>query len=186
MMEEFRFVDVRTRRRWRAWLERHHAKSPGVWLVIHKVHTGVESVPFDEAIKEAICFGWIDSLVRRLDDDRYVLKFTPRKPSSKWSDTNRKHWKDLKELGMLAPAGIAAAPGAKRYKPPPSFAKPPAAFVEALKKNGKAWQFFTTLPPSHRREYLRWIYSAVRPETRARRLAETVRWLSAGKKLGMR
>jgi uncharacterized protein YdeI (YjbR/CyaY-like superfamily) len=83
MTQDLVELEVGTRRAWRRWFERHHASSPGVWLVFHKQHTGVRSVPYEDAVREALCHGWIDSLVRRLDDDRYALKVTPRKPGSK-------------------------------------------------------------------------------------------------------
>ena len=82
-------LDVRTRAKWRAWLTKHHTSSRGIWFVFHKAHTGVKCVPYQDFIREALCFGWIDSLVKRLDDDRFALKVTPRKPTSKWSDVNR-------------------------------------------------------------------------------------------------
>src|SRR5688572_9967387 len=88
-------LDLRTRQQWRRWLEKNHASSPGVWLVCHKDHTGVTSLPYEDFVREALCFGWIDSLVKRLDDDRYLRKVTPRKPASKWSDLNRKRWAEL-------------------------------------------------------------------------------------------
>ncbi|HJQ66333.1 MAG TPA: hypothetical protein VJ816_08150, partial [Gemmatimonadales bacterium] len=91
-MTELAFLDVRTRAQWRAWLAKHHTTSRGVWFVFHKVHTGVKSVPYEDFIREALCFGWIDSLLKRIDADRFALKVTPRKPASKWSDINRGRW----------------------------------------------------------------------------------------------
>ena len=82
-------LDVRTCAKWRAWLIKHHKSSRGIWFVFHKAHTSVKCVPYQDFIREALCFGWIDSLVKRLDDDRFALKVTPRKPTSKWSDVNR-------------------------------------------------------------------------------------------------
>jgi uncharacterized protein YdeI (YjbR/CyaY-like superfamily) len=81
-------LDVRSRQQWRAWLQKNHASSPGIWFVFYKKHAAMTSIPYEDAVREALCFGWVDSLVKRLDDDRFVLKFTPRKPTSKWSDTN--------------------------------------------------------------------------------------------------
>ena len=97
-------LDVRTREEWRRWLAKHHASSPGIWLVRHKQHTGVKSMPYEDLVREALCFGWVDSLIKRLDDDRYAIKVTPRKPTSKWSDINRKRWNELKAAGLLARA----------------------------------------------------------------------------------
>jgi hypothetical protein len=107
-MTEIPELDVRSRQRWRTWLRKHHTSSTGVWLVFYKDHTGVNTLSYEDSVREALCFGWIDSLIKRLDDDRYARKFTPRKPSSKWSDSNRKRWTALKTEGLLEPAGIAA------------------------------------------------------------------------------
>ncbi len=112
-------LDVRNRRTWRAWLQKHHASSAGVWLVFHKAHTGVKSMPYEDTVREALCFGWIDSLIKRLDDNRYALKVTPRKPTSKWSAPNRKRWKELYAAGLLTPAGLAAEPTDNTYGPKP-------------------------------------------------------------------
>ena len=113
MAESLITLDMRTREQWRRWLAKHHASSPGVWLVRHKQHTGVKSMAYEDLVREALCFGWVDSLVKRLDDDRYAIKVTPRKPTSKWSDINRRRWNELKAAGLLAAPGLAAAPTAK-------------------------------------------------------------------------
>ena len=179
-------VEVRTRRQWRAWLAKHHASSPGVWLVFHKDHTGVKSIPYEDAVREALCFGWIDSLVKRLDDDRYARKFTPRKPTSKWSDINRKRWAELEAAGLLTSAGLAAAPTNNTYAPRPVIPDLPAYIARALKANSKAWEFFQELAPTYRRHFVVWIHMAKRPETRERRIRESIRLLAAGKKLGLK
>lgn len=179
-------LEVRDRRQWRKWLEKHHASSPGIWLVFYKEHTGKPSIPYDDTVREALCFGWIDSLIKRLDDDRYVRKFTPRKPASKWSDINRTRWAELKAAGLLMPAGVTAAPTDKRYTAPPTIPELPAYIARALKVNRKAWAFFQGLAPSHRRQYVGWIHSAKRLETRERRLREAIAILGAGKPLGLR
>jgi uncharacterized protein YdeI (YjbR/CyaY-like superfamily) len=100
MTAELITLQVRSRRQWRAWLA-EHTSSSGVWLVFHKAHTGVKSIPYEDTVCEALCFGWIDSLIKRLDDDRYALKVTPRQPTSKWSDINRNRWLELKTAGLL-------------------------------------------------------------------------------------
>ena len=92
MTTESMTLEVRNRQQWRTWLRKHHASSPGVWLLFYKDHTGVKSIPYEDSVREALCFGWIDSLIKRLDDDRYARKFTPRQPSSKWSAISRKRW----------------------------------------------------------------------------------------------
>lgn len=186
MASELGTLDVRNREQWRTWLRKHHASSPGIWLVRYKDHTGVASIPYEEIVREALCFGWIDSLVKRLDDDRYALKITPRRPTSKWSDINRKRWAELKAAGLLAPAGVIAAPTDNTYASRPVIPALPAYIAEALKTNSNAWAFFRELARTDRRNFVVWIHMAKRPETRERRIRESIRLLAAGKKLGLK
>ena len=186
MATELQLLKVKDGREWRAWLQKHHAVSPGVLLVIHKKHTGVESIPHKDVLRQALCFGWIDSLIKRLDDDRYALKVTPRRPTSKWSDINRKLWSELKAAGLLARPGLAAAPTSNSYAPHPAIPKLPTYIAKAFKSNPKAWQFFQELAPRQRRNFVVWIHIAKQPDTRARRIRESIALLAAGKKLGLK
>jgi uncharacterized protein YdeI (YjbR/CyaY-like superfamily) len=186
MAKETPRLDIATARRWRSWLARHHARSRGVWLVFHKDHTGVASVPYEAAVREALCYGWIDSLIKRLDDDRYARLFTPRKPTSKWSTWNRRRWADLKNKGLLAPPGLASAPTDRRYAPRPSIPVLPRYVAAALRADPKAWRNFRQLPPSARCRFVGWIHLAKRPETRQRRIRESIALLKAGKRLGLK
>ena len=179
-------IDARTRRQWRAWLARNHASSPGIWLVRYKQHTGVKCMPYEEVVREALCFGWIDSLVKRLDDDRYALKVTPRKPGSKWSDINRKRWMELEAAGLLQAPGIVAAPTGNSYAAHQSIPQLPAYVAEAFEANPGAWKYFETLASSYRRDFVVWIHPARRRETRERRIRESIRLLSQGKRLGLK
>ena len=179
-------LQVRSRPQWRTWLAKHHTSSPGVWLVRYKAHTGGKSIPYEDTVREALCFGWIDSLIKRLDNDRYALKVTPRQPTSKWSDINRKRWAELKAAGLLTSAGLAAAPTDNSYAPRPVIADLPVYIAKALKANFKAWEFFRELAPTCRRDFVVWIHTAKRPETRERRIRESIRLLAAGKKLGLK
>ena len=186
MRTEPPLLEVRTARHWRAWLEQHHASSRGVWLVFHKRHTGEASISSAEANREVLCYGWIDSLVKRLDADRYAIKMTPRKPTSKWSAINRKRWAELKAAGRLTPAGLAAAPTANTYAPLPEIPVLPSYIAKAFKANATAWKFFNSLPPRERRNFVVWIHMAKLPETRERRIRESVALLSARKRLGLK
>ena len=186
MAAELTTLHVKTRRQWRSWLKKHHASSPGVWLVFYKAHTGVSSIPYEDMIREALCFGWIDSLVKRLDDNRYALKVTARRPSSKWSGINRKRCLELKSAGQLTPAGLAAAPTKNTYAPKPAIPELPGYIGKALRANPSAWKFFRELAPTYRRDFVVWIHIAKRPDTRARRLRESISLLAAGKKLGLK
>jgi uncharacterized protein YdeI (YjbR/CyaY-like superfamily) len=146
----------------------------------------VTSIPYEDLVREALSFGWIDSLVKRLDDDRYAIKVTPRRPTSKWSDVNRKRWAELKAAGLLTSAGLAAAPTDNSYAPRPLIPDLPVYIAKALKANARAWAFFRALAPTDRRNFVVWIHTAKRPETRARRIQGSIRLLAAGQKLGLK
>jgi len=180
------YLDVRTRAEWRQWLATQHASSPGIWLVRHKHHTGTQWMSYEDMVCEALCFGWIDSLVKRLDDKRYAIRVTPRRPTSKWSDLNRRRWKELEAAGLLAEPGLAAAPTAKTYAPKPAIPELPAYLARAFKTKPAAWKFFQTLSARNRRDFVVWIHLAKRPETREKRIRESIELLSAGKKLGLK
>jgi uncharacterized protein YdeI (YjbR/CyaY-like superfamily) len=179
-------LHLRSRKDWRAWLAKHHASSPGIWFVFYKGHTGQKSIPYEDMVREALCFGWIDSLIKRLDDDRYAFKVTPRQPTSKWSNLNRKRWAELKAEGLLTPAGLAAAPTKNTYAAKPDIPELPNYIAKAFHEDTKAWNFFQELAPSYRRYFVAWIHTAKRPETREKRIRESIRLLAAGKKLGLK
>jgi uncharacterized protein YdeI (YjbR/CyaY-like superfamily) len=179
-------LDIRSAARWRTWLQTHHDASAGVWLVFHKKHTGVAAITYEEAVRHALCFGWIDSLIKQLDEERYARKFTPRKAGSKWSSLNRQRYTELKEQGLLAAPGLAAAPTANTYGPRPKIPKLPAYIATAFKTNPTAWRSFQTLAPRERRNFVVWIHMAQRPETRERRIRESIELLVAGRKLGLK
>ena len=140
-------------------------------------------MPYEDFIRAALCFGWIDSLVKRLDDDRFAIKATPRKPGSKWSDINRRRWMELNSAGLLEPAGLAAAPTENTYAAKPKIPELPGYIAKAIKADPKAWSFFQKLSPRERRNFVVWIHIAKRPETRDRRIRESIELLAAGKKL---
>lgn len=175
---------------WHQWLDQHCDSESEVWLVFHKQHTGKRSIGYLDALDEALCFGWVDSLVRRLDESRYARKFTPRKADSRWSTINRKRYAALKAAGRLQPSGIVRAPTDRGDAPRPPRFKMPAALPRyiqaALRKHPAASRCFEGLAPSHRRRYVGWIESAKREETKTRRLEEAIRLLAAGKPLGLK
>jgi len=154
--------------------------------VLFKAHTGITSILYEDMVREALCFGWIDSLVKRLDDERFAIKVTPRKPASKWSAINRQRWTALREAGLLMPAGLAAAPTDNTYAPRPVIPVLPAYIAKALRAHPRAWKFFRELAPTDRRNFVVWIHIAKRPETRARRIRESIALLAGGKKLGLK
>jgi uncharacterized protein YdeI (YjbR/CyaY-like superfamily) len=182
--KKLKTLDVPTATAWRTWLDKHHASESEIWLVFHKQHTGRRTIAFEDAVDEALCYGWIDSLIRRLDDVRYARKFTPRKLDSRWSTTNRRRYAKLKAAGRLKKPGLVRPPTNKSGDAP-MVTKIPKYIEQAIKKNRAAWTFFQNLAPGYRRQYVIWTDSAKLEATKQKRLAEVVRRLAAGHKPGM-
>jgi len=186
MAAKLKTLDVRSRARWRTWLETNHGSANEIWLVFHKPHTGKTSIDYEDSVEEALCFGWVDSLIRRLDDDRYARKFTPRNVDSFWSDLNRTRYAKVEALGLLAPAGRERAPTANRYPKRPKRSSAVPAYIErAFKSEPRAWAMFERLTPRERIMYVGWIENARREETKVRRIEKCILQLAAGKKLGL-
>ena len=170
---------------WRAWLEEHHARPEGVWLVSFKKATGKPRVEYEDAVEEALCFGWIDSVVRTIDGERAMQLFSPRKRRSPWSTPNKRRVERLVASGLMRPAGLEKVEQARRdgswdvYAVAESLEEP-ADLREALAAGPpdarSNWEAFS---PSSRRAILWWVHSAKRPETRAARITTVVR--EAGK-----
>jgi len=178
---------ARTVKEWRDWLRRHHQSESEVWLVFYKQHTGQTSIPYEDSVDEALCYGWIDSLIKRLDDSRYARTFTPRNKDSRWSTANRRRYKRLKASGRLKAGGIKRPPGNRSGDAPLPVASKVPRYVRAeLKKHPVALRNFEKLPPSHQRRYVGWIDSAKLLDTKARRLGEAIRMLSTGNRLGLK
>jgi uncharacterized protein YdeI (YjbR/CyaY-like superfamily) len=181
----------RSRRAWRSWLEKHHASRAEIWVVFYKRHTGRPTLSYDDSVEEAVCFGWIDGIKRSIDEQRYTHRFSPRKPGSRWSATNRRRADKMIRAGLMTDAGRSAIARAKRsgtWQPPkaePDLSMAPD-FAARLKRNRKAAEFFDSLAPTYRAHYTGWINSAKRPQTRQRRIGEAIELLAGGKKLGMR
>ena len=178
-------VEVRSRAEWRAWLAAHHARSEGIWLVTYRKGEGRPHLPWGEIVDEALCFGWIDSLPRRLDADRTMLLLAPRRPGSRWSAVNKRKVEKLIREGQMHPAGLAKVEAAKRDGTWDALNEVdllivPDDLAAALAEAGDAASRFAAFPPSARRGILEWIAAAKRPETRAKRIAETARLAAKG------
>lgn len=175
-------------RQWRQWLERNHDSADCLWLIFRKKSTGRQAFSYEQAVEEALCFGWIDGIIRRIDDERYEQRFSPRRSTAKWSPTNVARVQRLIERKRMTPAGLARIDAAllrgKRSPRPEPVLAP--ELEHKLKKHSAAWDGFQQLAPSYRRQYVGWIMSAKRPETRARRLDEAIGRLTQGLKLGMK
>ena len=183
---------VKTRKEWRDWLEKNHAIFNEIWLVYYKKHTGKPRIPYDDAVEEALCFGWIDSIVKRLDEERFCQKFTPRNDRSQWSELNKQRAEKMIEQGLMTEAGLFKVRVAKKSgewdkKPSQNItSKMPREFKKALKSNKKASENFENLSPSYRKQYIGWIASAKRPETRERRILEVISHLEMNRKPGLK
>jgi uncharacterized protein YdeI (YjbR/CyaY-like superfamily) len=185
-------LHVTNREDWRQWLEKNHDKEKEVWLIFYKKHTAKLRVHYDDAVEEALCFGWIDSIVKRIDDEKYAQKFTPRKPGSKWSQLNKKRVEKMIKEDRMTEAGLALINAAKKsgkweqfISQPKELIIPPVV-ITALSANKKAWENFNNLAPSYQRQYVGWITTAKKEETRQRRLNEAIILLEQGKKLGLK
>ena len=180
-------VYVPDRASWRRWLTRHHARSPGIWLVFDRASHNARRLPYADAVEEALCFGWIDSSVRPLSTTQYVQLFTPRKPKSTWSRLNKTRVAALIAGGRMRSAGLAAiaisrANGGWASLDHVESLTIPQDLAAALDAVETARANFDALAPSARKGYLHWISQAKRPETRARRVATVVEKASAGKR----
>jgi uncharacterized protein YdeI (YjbR/CyaY-like superfamily) len=172
---------------WRRWLAENHATSDGVWLVSWRAASGRGRIPYDEAVEEALCVGWIDSLATTLDDERHLQLFTPRRRASGWSRTNKVRVERLTAAGLMRPAGLAAveaavADGSWTLLDAAEDLVEPEDLTAALDAVPAARGHWDGFSPSSRKAILQWIVTAKRPETRARRVEETTRRAAEGRK----
>ncbi len=182
---------VRDRNEWRGWLAENHSRAKEIWLVHYKKHVEKPCVSYDDAVEEALCFGWIDGIMKRLDDERYILRYSPRRKKSIWSVPNIKRAKRMITQGLMTEAGLAKIGEAKengewdkaivREDPknvPPDLKK-------ALDANKTAKKNFESFAPSYKKQYIWWITEAKRADTRARRIKETISRAEKNQKPGM-
>lgn len=167
-----------SRAEWRAWLEQNHAAQPGIWFVYNKKFSGLSRVEYDEAVEEALCFGWIDSKPGRVDEVRASLLFTPRKSKSGWSQTNKVRLEKLMAAGLMHPAGLAKvqaaqADGSWTLLDGSESLEMPADLLAALEALPTARQHFEAFPPGVRKAILQWIVQAKTSATRQKRIGET-------------
>jgi uncharacterized protein YdeI (YjbR/CyaY-like superfamily) len=177
---------------WRAWLQVHHANEREAWLVYYKKAAGLPSIDYESSVEEALCFGWIDSIIQKIDDTSYTRKFTPRSNTLKWSESNKRRVHKLIGEGRMTPAGmekvtfqidqdesVILSPARPTFE----FS---AELLAVFQANPAAWSFFNQLPPSERRNVTGWIMSAKKDETRLRRLNEAMTLFAQNHRLGLR
>ena len=170
---------VTSRDEWRDWLSKHGQSETEVWLIYYKKDSGQPRIPYDHAVEEALCFGWIDSIVKRMDDQKFAQKFTPRRDGSRWSALNTRRVRKLIQEGRMTEAGLAKVDAAMlsdnaRAKPRDSNVDLPLFIKQALMSNATAWKNFRSLSPSRRNAYVRLITDAKKEETRDRRIREVI------------
>jgi uncharacterized protein YdeI (YjbR/CyaY-like superfamily) len=171
---------------WHAWLEEHHDTEAEVLVGYWKRGTGRPSLTWPESVDEALCFGWIDGVRRRIDDERYCIRFTPRRPRSRWSDVNVARVAELEREGRMRPAGRAAfaartEEGTYSYERQQREAALDEARERRLRADAAAWAYFSAQPPGYRRAVVHWVMSAKREETRDRRLAQLIECSAQGR-----
>jgi len=196
-MKDLEFIHFKNRAEFRNWQQYHHATSPGIWMIFYRKNLNVECIEYNDALEEALCFGWIDSIIKKLDDNRYARKFTPRKNTTKWSEVNKKKIAELIKNGKMTQAGLDkidisiksglvnkenTQPERKKVKE----IETPDFIVQEFAKNEPALQNFSNLAPTYKRHYVLWITGAKREETVTARIKESIVLLKDNKKLGLK
>jgi len=186
-MKVTKTLHVTNRRDWRRWLRDHYKTEPDIWLVYSKKETGKARISYNDAVEEALCFGWIDGLTRRISDEITSNRYTPRRKGSNWSAINIAKMAELKAAGRLHPAGLRAFEQRDRrkdasysYERPP--AKMPPEMLARLKEDRKAWAYWEGEQPSFRKGVAHWVTAGKRPETNERRFAELLQEARAGRR----
>ncbi len=172
---------ITDRKDWRNWLTNHHNTEKGIWLVYYKKDTGKPSLPYNDAVDEALCFGWIDSTIKKIDEKSRAQRFTPRRPKSPLSEMNKERVRRLIKAGKMTPVGLLAAGDTSTEK-----FKIPSDILKALKVDKQVWQNFQSFPESYKRIRVGWIDGArKRPEEFDKRLNYFMRMTAKNKKYGM-
>lgn len=176
--------------RFHNWLKKNHATATELLVGFYKVNSGKPSITYQEALDEALCFGWIDGIRKSVDEERYTIRFTPRKPTSNWSNVNIKRMKELIAAGRVQPAGLAAfearqaaKSGVYTYENRPQQLS--AEYEKKFCANKKAWEFFQSQAPYYQRTACGWVMTAKKEETRLRRLATLIEDSAQGRRLGL-
>ena len=190
-MEIDKTLYITNRKDWRAWLEKNYEKKKGIWLIYYKKHTNKPTIPYDDAVEEALCFGWIDSTLKRIDEERYVLRYTPRKKKSVWSKINKETAERMILLEKMTEVGLAAINLAKKnglweiaYTNKVKE-KLPLDLKKALYSDKIAWDNFQNFANSYRNMYIEWVKNAKTDMTRTKRICEVVKRSKDNKKPGI-
>jgi uncharacterized protein YdeI (YjbR/CyaY-like superfamily) len=178
------------RESWRAWLTANHAAVKEVWVLFPKKNTGQPCMSYEDSVEEALCFGWVDSIIKRVDDETYARKFTPRTDKVNWSEVNKRRVAKCIREGRMTEIGMAKiqySESSKQSRPAiPKVVPVPSFMIKAMEAKPTALANFNALPPSEQRRYALWVTMAKRQETRERRLRESIEMLAANRRLGLK
>jgi uncharacterized protein YdeI (YjbR/CyaY-like superfamily) len=181
----------KNRDEWRSWLEKNHTISDGVWLIHHKKTSSKKNLNHFDAVEEALCFGWIDSKLKKIDKERFILRYSPRKPKSVWSKINKETAEKMVSLGKMTQAGFIKIDEAKKHgfwdNAYTNLVKKqlPSDLKKALMGNKEAWDNFQQFANSYRNTYIGWVKNAKTEETRKKRICEVVKRSRDNKKPGI-
>lgn len=197
-MKKLEQIYFDSRESFRDWLEINHNKSLGIWMIFYKKRLNIKCIEYNEALEEALCFGWIDSIIKKVNDDQYVRKFTPRTNNSNWSDLNKKIVLSLIDKGKMTEDGLRKIDiyiktgkvdweneSSKKDKEKKGF-QIPDFIINEFAKNEPALTNFNNLARTYKRHYVLWITNAKREETILRRLSESIELLKKNRKLGLK
>lgn len=179
---------VTNRRAWRSWLSRHHKNATETWLVSFKKHTKKPSIPYNDAVEEALAYGWIDSIEKSIDKDSYAQRYSPRRPGSNWSEMNKERVRRLNKAGKMTRAGLAAMEDAPKAKSRVSRSRDviPSDILKRLREDRQTWQNFQRFPSSYKRIRVGWIDAArMRPVEFEKRLRYFLKMTNQNKRFGM-
>jgi uncharacterized protein YdeI (YjbR/CyaY-like superfamily) len=184
-------IEFNNRQKWRKWLEENGNTAQWVWLVHYNNHSGRMSLSLSEGVEEALCFGWIDGQMKSLDEDRYFLRYSPRKSKSVWSKINKERAERLIIQGRMTAAGLAIIEEAKKNGywdaayTNKTEAQIPSDLENALLKDPEAYMHFIRFANSYRNMYIAWVVGAKTDETRVKRINEVLKWSALNKKAGI-
>lgn len=181
---------AKDRNKWRKWLEEHHSEKIEIWLVVLKKHVKEDCVSYEEAVEEALCFGWIDGTLKRIDDREHAIRFTPRRKNSIWSESNLERMNRMIKEGKVAGPGLEIFNARNPEKVAPSVKYrgkevPVPEYIERVfKEDAEIWKAFSSMAPSHKNQYIGWIDTAKKEETRLRRARKAVEMIRKEQKGG--
>ena len=172
----------KNRKQWRVWLAKNYDKKSEAWLIYYKKHTNTANIPYNDAVEEALCFGWIDGQVKRIDNEKHMQRFSPRRERSVWAESNIKRVKKMIKLSKMTKSGLEKFKHHKKTRVP-TILEMPKELESVLRSDKQAWDNFQKFPPSHKKHFYGWIFIAKSPETKEKRIQSVVKRAFENRKL---